>query len=358
MNSKMNVFGGKYGGISGMNPNFFLVKNGLPTDGLVGFLQNSDGQYLGRYNTKGATLDMVAEAKGWERWIFSQRQNGAFVIKQECSGFYVGGTKGNGESPKLAEKEDAWERMVIESKGNNCVAIKNIDGNYLSTNQQKKSVWTNAPDEHALWRILPVPDQPKNTITLQYFEGLPSIGDHVTLVNSNGGYIGGTKDAGHDIGIADVANEWEDMVFEIVGDKISLKNSVSNNYIGKVCEKGQTLQWTPKRDAWEFFTIQNIGNGVVALKNIKGYYLSNNHKKLVLTDKATQSEQWKFMPSYKLLKMGITSLSQHSLPTQGGNQGFNQGGFNQGGFGQQGNQGGFGQQTVNHGHGHGHGHGH
>jgi hypothetical protein len=66
---------------------------------------------------------------------------------------------------------------------------------------------------------------------------LPRDCDEITVQNGNGGYIGGVCDNGAHLVIVDKAQEWEKFIFETEGDTFSLRQSVSNLYVGAVNSK-------------------------------------------------------------------------------------------------------------------------
>lgn len=63
---------------------------------------------------------------------------------------------------------------------------------------------------------------------------LPNNLDEVLLQNGNGGYIGGTRDNGGRLMIVEKAQDWERFIYEASGDKFSLRQAVSNLYVGAV----------------------------------------------------------------------------------------------------------------------------
>ena len=146
-------------------------------------------------------------------------------------------------------------------------------------------------------------------------------------------YVDVTQGVNETVRLAHKDDAWEKLTTEIYDGKFSFKQKVSGNYFGGDVVKDKNPRWAPHNKEWEKYTLEDRGNGNVAIKSYLNTYLTQEGEQLVWREQSQNgSELFQFVRHNAPVATGqglysnfSGQQSNYSLPAVGNTIVFGQG---------------------------------
>lgn len=149
-----------------------------------------------------------------------------------------------------------------------------------------------------------------SSITTANNSYLPANGDFVAIRNGSGGFLGGVRDREAGLMVVDVKKEWEIFQFETHNDKFSLKQKISNNYIGGAGHTKNQAKLMQNRNSGELFSYNILPNGLINIVNNDGNRLSRDARRAIYDNANTINETWAF----ELVEKSASNNTSSTIP--------------------------------------------
>jgi len=146
----------------------------------------------------------------------------------------------------------------------------------------------------------------------------PHSGTLLALLHPTGGYVGGTKNKLDFVRIVQQIGEAEAWIYEALpSGRFSLKQRATNLYLGMKHELNERLGLVDLRQNCEIFALESKGNGLFAIKNDKGYFLTKKNDQVVWTNFFSQQETWRFDVAPSEVQHQVVNNNSQTTTTSG-----------------------------------------